>query len=147
MSVLNNSDLHTPLGSLTIQKVKGIVVGVKSHQATAADATEVFVATQPGKLLDVYVVLAAAFHAVVENMDVNVLVNGVSKLTGGVPVNLTAATAIKTQVKLPFIADTQIATGDTISIVRNWTTGGGGVDTTPASVVGVEWADRAGTRV
>jgi len=145
MSVLNNSDLHTPLGSLTIQKVKGIITGVKSHQRVAADATEVFVATQPGKLLDVYVVLASAFEAA-EVMDIDVQVNGVSKLVGGVPVTLTATSTIKQQVKLPFIADTHIATGDTIAIVRDWTTGGG-ADVTPSSVVGVEWADRAGTRV
>lgn len=145
MSVLNNSDLHTPLGSLQIQKLKGIITGVKSRQRVAADATEVFVATQPGKLLDVYVVLAAAFEAV-EVMDVDVQINGVSKLVGGVPVTLTAATTTKEQVKLPFIADTTIACGDTIAVIRDWTTGGG-ADVTPSSVVGVEWADRAGKRV
>lgn len=141
MSVLNSKDLHTPLSGATIQKVKGIICGEKSHQAAAADLTATFIATQGGKLLDCYIVLATAFAAAVENMTVDIQVNGVSIMPSATPQTFDASTDVGTQVKIVTEA-TQIAVGDVIAIIRDWTTGGGGLDTTPANVIGIEWADR-----
>jgi hypothetical protein len=139
MSKLTSNDLHAPLTGEKIRKVKSIINGEKTHQATAADLTASFVASQGGKLSHVYVVLQKAFLTT-EIMTVDVQVNGVSIMPSSTPQTLNLNTPINSQVTITTNA-AEIVAGDLIQIIRDWTTSGG-ANGTPANVIGIEWADR-----
>lgn len=136
--VLKAKDLHTPFNGPTLKKILAHMDPIVSKQAMAADLTDVFLVTRAGNLLAGIFVLDAAFQAS-EAMTVDVQVNGSSIMTGGTPqeVGDQAANSVTDLTLDP--AKKALAVGDKVSIIRNWTTGGG-VDTTPLNLVKLLWA-------
>jgi hypothetical protein len=138
MSVLTKKDLHTPFTTKTVEKILGVIGRIDSHQGTAADLTSTYVASHTGKWRDVFVVLNAAFDTN-ETLSVDVKLAGSSILDGGAQ-TLTASSDVAEFIHLT-IDDSapDVAIGDKIEIIRDWTTGSG-TDKTPANIVSIEWS-------
>ncbi len=137
-STLSNIDLHFPLNSAGIKKLRAHLGAAFSEQATSADATTALVHGQPcnhaGKVMFVRVDLALG-PAASELMSYDLKLNGTTVLSA--PFVITGADAAKFHL-VPFLA-TQVAVGDIWTVVRDYTAGGGSPVMTYNSIT-VGWA-------
>jgi len=137
MISLKKKDFRSPSTSLTIERLMAALMAVTSHQAAAADLTSTFVADHAGQVRGIACILHKAFAAV-EKMTIDIQVNGTSILPSAAPQEFNASSGVATPIEIVCNA-TSIAVGDTISIVRDWTTSGG-VNAEPENVVIVQWS-------
>lgn len=135
MGQLKQKDLHNPMSSAAIRAVRGRIDGFRSRQATAVDLTDTQVSDIVGNIHDVTFV-AAAVAAAGETMSIDIHVNGASILASAFIVDDTypQGSVVHIPVETP-----NLAIGDKVEIIRDYTAGGGA---TPmgANVITVEAA-------
>ena len=146
MSELTRKDLHTPFNHTTISKLLGELDKGVSEQSVAADAT-LFVdracpVDRAGNVMEAYYIQAAV-AAAGESMSIDLQKNGVTVLTAPLVVDDTDAPG--TRIPLPLSGDVDLAPGDVLTVVRDYTAGGGATPIGPNKVC-VTWA-RGGRRV
>jgi hypothetical protein len=91
-------------------------------QATAATATDVFMIAPAAGQITIAQAAAETGAAAGEDMQIDVLINGVSALSAPIPLDNAAGTAVQTSA---LGAAVTFAQGDKISVERTYTAGGG----------------------
>ena len=126
---LNNKDLHTPFNTLTLKKIKSVMLRGISEQAVAASlatagADRMTPCPQDLTIKDIYVI-SNLVCAAGESMTYNVLVNGVSILSGVFTLDSTKAAKTQHSLKSLITGSLVLSAGDKVAVTRVYTAGGG----------------------
>lgn len=127
--------LHMPVNNSTLAQLMGRINALRDTQQTAASATTYHGATHAGQLLHVRVWINVA-EASGESMIFDVQLNGTTVLKNTITLDSTSAAGYY-DVSGQIVAGTFISPGDTLTVVRTYTAGGG--PAAPKSEVTVEW--------
>lgn len=123
-AILNKS-FHTPFsGPDGVPEMKGMHGRVNDRQATATDATVKYASKHDGKVRKA-MIFVEALPAAGESMQFDILVNGVSILSGTPLVTNADTTTAGWYDILGLVATKGIKFGDVVSIFRDYTAGGG----------------------
>ena len=127
---LKKKDLHVPFTGEsdnvpTLVKVGAMIMAQSDKQHTAVDATTLlWVATQDCDIRDLYV-FAGTACASGESMTFDVKKNGTTILSGVLTVDSTSTPRTKASMMSLVGANTHLSEGDVLTVVRDYTAGGG----------------------
>lgn len=126
MGQLSQKDLHNPLNSRAIRRLRGRLEKIVSAQAVAATLTTTEIldigGAQAGNIQDLTFV-AEAVAAANEDITVDVQKNGVTILNNVLVYDDTLLPG--ELIRLDYDVDTSFDVGDVVSVIRTYTAGGG----------------------
>jgi hypothetical protein len=119
MGQLKQKDLHAPVNSVSIRKIRGRIDGFRSGQGSAADLTDTFCSDVVGSIHDI-TFTACAVASSTETMSIDIQVNGATILDTPFIVDdsYPQGSVVHIEAESP-----AIAIGDKVEIIRDYTAG------------------------